>query len=280
MPKRNKKNSKATKLLFLATQIEPFLNLSSTAQFVKDLVSEVNVTQEYEIRVIMPKFGLINERTSSIHEVQRLSGINITVGNEEISLVVKVGSLKPSKIQVYFLDNECLFERKGFFHDEKGNFYTDNHNRITFINKSVLSVLTYLRWNPQIIHAIGWPWALLPMYAKNSYKSSVVLKKAKYIYTHETYSFQETINPIVLQMTKELPIKQPPTLETFYTLAKTHADHTSTLHPPAKSNHEESQHHKDLIENYKTLYQELTQPKEPKTTSAPALQSLEAASPA
>lgn len=278
MPKSNKQKSRETRLLFLTTQIEPFLSLSPISSFVQKLVNEADRIQRYEIRVIMPRFGLINERTKSLHEVQRLSGINVTVDNEEISLVVKVGSLRPSKIQVYFLDNEYLFERKGFFHDEQGNFYTDNHNRIIFINKSVLTVLTYLRWNPQIIHAIGWPWALLPMYAKTSQRSSVALKKAKYIYTHEDFSFQKTLDPKVLEIGKELTTDKPPTLEILYSLAQEHADHTSTLKiPENKSEEEKNQHQEDLIEGYKTLYQELIQPKK-ETTSDQELQSPKAAS--
>ncbi|MEM9738046.1 MAG: glycogen/starch synthase [Bacteroidota bacterium] len=222
---RSSSNKKKVKLLYLTTQVEPFLHISSIAGWVKQLIQAIDETQEYEIRIIMPKFGIINERTNSLHEVQRLSGINIPVRDEDVSLVVKVSTLRPTRVQAYFLDNEYLFQRKGIFEDEHGNFYPDNHDRLIFMNKSVLSVLEYLQWIPKIIHCIGWSWALFPMYAKRVYKKGTLLSKAKYLYMHDDSQFQNNMNPEVFSDVHEK--EKSPTIENFYALAQQYSDYSS-----------------------------------------------------
>ena len=203
------------------------MRISSIADWVKELIQTLDQTQSYEIRIIMPKFGVINERTNSLHEVQRLSGINIPVRYEDISLVVKVGTLQPMRLQVYLLDNEYLFQRKGIFKDEEGNFYHDNHDRIIFMNKAVLAILEYLQWIPKLVHCIGWPWALFPMYAKALYKQGTSLAKAKYLYTHDDTQFQPDISGEIFYDTKQE--QKSPSLEDFYDMARKHADYTSSF---------------------------------------------------
>ncbi len=228
-----------TRILYLTTEVHPFLRISSTADWIKKLITDVDASGEYEVRVIMPKFGPINERKNSMHEVQRLSGINIRVKEEDISLVVKVGSMRPTRVQVYFLDNEYLFHRSGVFHDKNGCYYKDNADRIIFMNKSVLSVLSYLQWIPKIIHCVGWPWSFFPLYARKIYKKHAALTKVRYVYTHQEQYFDPTLGKDIFYKTAKEG--ENPSLSGIYDL------NAPCFHYAARSFSEASFHNKEWM---------------------------------
>jgi starch synthase len=125
------------RILYISSEIDPFLEISEIASLLRKLPQEMQ-ERGMEIRILIPRFGLINERKHRLHEVVRLSGINISIGEEEKPLIIKVASIPSAKLQVYFLDNEDYFQRKTVFTDKTGNFYDDNDERAIFFCKGAL----------------------------------------------------------------------------------------------------------------------------------------------
>ena len=170
------------RILYVAGEILPFLQTSEVASFVRKLPQAMQ-ERGMEIRILVPRFGLINERKNRLHEVVRLSGINIAVGEEEKPLVIKVASIPNAKLQVYFIDNEDYFQRKSVYHDKEDNFYEDNDERAIFFCKGVLETVKKLGWAPDIIHCNDWITSLIPLYTKTTYKNDPIFKSAKTVFT-------------------------------------------------------------------------------------------------
>ena len=166
------------RILYVASEINPFLKTSEVADFVRRL-PQVMQEKGMEIRILVPRFGLINERKNRLHEVVRLSGINISVGEEEKPLIIKVASIPNAKLQVYFIDNEDYFHRKSVFFDKEDNFYEDNDERAIFFCKGVLETVKKLGWAPDIIHCNDWMTSLIPLYVSSTYKNDPIFKNAK-----------------------------------------------------------------------------------------------------
>ncbi|HVB04201.1 MAG TPA: glycogen/starch synthase [Chitinophagaceae bacterium] len=180
------------RILFIVQEMAPYLELTGYAAIVNRLAIRANETG-LEVRVIMPKFGTINERRHRLHEVVRLSGINIIIDNDDYPLIIKVASLPTARLQVYFLDNEDYFKRKFVFNDESGVFYEDNANRAVFFCKGALETVKKFGWPPDIIHCGGWMTALVPMYLKTAYKKEPVFADAKVVYTLDPSRFTEKL---------------------------------------------------------------------------------------
>ncbi|MGK7395188.1 MAG: glycogen/starch synthase [Candidatus Cyclobacteriaceae bacterium M3_2C_046] len=170
------------RILYVASEIDPFLHTSQVAEFVRKLPQAMQ-ERGMEIRILVPRFGLINERKNRLHEVVRLSGINIAVGDEEKPLVIKVASIPNAKLQVYFIDNEDYFHRKSVFFDNENNFYEDNDERAIFFCKGVIETVRKLGWTPDIVHCNDWMTSLIPMYLKTKYKNDPIFKKTKTVFT-------------------------------------------------------------------------------------------------
>jgi len=170
------------RILYVAGEILPFLQTSEVASFVRKLPQAMQ-ERGMEIRILVPRFGLINERKNRLHEVVRLSGINIAVGEEEKPLVIKVASIPNAKLQVYFIDNEDYFQRKSVYHDKEDNFYEDNDERAIFFCKGVLETVKKLGWSPDIIHCNDWISSLIPLYVKTTYKNDPIFQTAKTVFT-------------------------------------------------------------------------------------------------
>ncbi len=171
-----------TKILYVASEINPFLQTSEVADFILQLPQAMQ-EKGMEIRILMPRFGCINERKNRLHEVVRLSGINIPVGDDEKPLIIKVASIPNARLQVYFIDNEDYFKRKYVFTDKEDNFYADNDERSIFFCKGVLETMKKLGWAPDIIHCNDWMTALIPMYLKTTYKDDPIFKNSKSIFS-------------------------------------------------------------------------------------------------
>ncbi|NBA84542.1 glycogen synthase [Emticicia sp. CRIBPO] len=170
------------RILYISSEIDPFLEISEIASLLRKLPQEMQ-ERGMEIRILVPRFGLINERKHRLHEVVRLSGINITIGEEEKPLIIKVASIPTAKLQVYFLDNEDYFQRKTVFTDKKGDFYDDNDERAIFFCKGALETVKKLGWSPDIVHCTDWMTALIPLYLKTTYKNDPIFKNTKSIFT-------------------------------------------------------------------------------------------------
>src|SRR3954453_15692321 len=180
------------RILFIANEMSPYLELTEFAEIVNKLAIKSN-DAGLEVRCIMPRFGTINERRHRLHEVVRLSGINVSVDNNDYLLQIKELSLPNARLQVYFLDNEDFFKRKFVFNDEDEKWYDDNDLRTVFFCKGALETVKKFGWPPDIIHCSGWMTSLIPMYLKTVYKKEPVFTNSKVIYTLGPTTFKEKL---------------------------------------------------------------------------------------
>jgi starch synthase len=178
------------RILFIANEMSPYLEETEFAETVNKLAIKAN-DSGMEIRCIMPRFGLINERRHRLHEVVRLSGINVSIDGDDYPLVIKVASLPNARLQIYFLDNEDLFKRKSLFHDENEKWFDDNGLRTVLFCKGALETVKKFGWPPDVIHCSGWMTSLIPMYIKTAYKKEPVFSNCKVIYTIGQSTFKE-----------------------------------------------------------------------------------------
>jgi len=170
------------RILIITQEMKPYVMLSDMARIANQL--PIHLQKEgMEIRVLMPRFGNINERRHRLHEVVRLSGMNIIIDNDDYPLIIKVASLPGARLQVYFLDNEDFFKRKFDFRDENKNFYDDNADRMIFFCKGALETVKKWGWPPDIIHCFGWMTSLVPLYIRTVYKREPVFHNARLIYS-------------------------------------------------------------------------------------------------
>jgi starch synthase len=181
------------RILFIANEMSPYLELTEFAEIVNKLAIKSN-DAGLEVRCIMPRFGTINERRHRLHEVVRLSGINVSVDNDDYPLQIKVASLPNARLQVYFLDNEDFFKRKFVFNDEEEKWYDDNDLRTIFFCKGALETVKKFGWPPDIIHCSGWMTGLIPLYLKTVYKKEPVFAHSKVIYTLGSDTFPEKLS--------------------------------------------------------------------------------------
>src|SRR4051812_2415836 len=170
------------RILFIAIEMSPYLELTEFAEMINKLAITCN-NNGYEVRCIMPRFGVINERRHRLHEVVRLSGINVSVDNDDYPLQIKVASLPTARLQVYFLDNEDFFKRKHAFTDDNDEWYEDNGLRTIFFCKGALETVKKFGWPPDVIHCSGWMTGLIPMFIKVAYKKEPVFSNCKVIFT-------------------------------------------------------------------------------------------------
>ncbi len=178
------------RVLFISSEMTPFLKVSSVGELARMLPQAIQ-EKDNEIRVLMPRYGCINERRNRLHEVVRLSGINITIDDNDNPLTIKVASLPEAKMQVYFLDNEDYFHRKFVYTDENNTFYCDNDERTIFFCKGAIETVKKLGWQPDIIHCQGWMTSLIPLYLKTLYKDEPVFRLAKVVYSVFENQFDE-----------------------------------------------------------------------------------------
>lgn len=187
------------RILFIANEMSPYVELTEFSEIVNKLAIKANDTN-FEVRCIMPRFGTINERRHRLHEVVRLSGINITIENDDYPLQIKVASLPNARLQVYFLDNEDMFRRKYIFHDENEKWYSDNGIRSIFFCKGALETVKKFGWPPDIIHCSGWMTSLIPLFIKTAYKKEPVFSNSKVLFTIGQNTFKEKLSSDFLKL--------------------------------------------------------------------------------
>jgi len=170
------------KILYAAAEISPFARMTGNADMLRFLPASLQ-DKGFEIRILLPKYGSIHDRRNRLHEVIRLSGIEVEVGENVESMRIKVASIPNAKLQVYFLDNDTYFKRKGMFKDPKTEeFYPDNLERLVFYNKGVLETVMKLNWKPDIIHCHDWAAGFIPVYLRSLYKNEPLFADTKVIY--------------------------------------------------------------------------------------------------
>ena len=182
------------RVLIIANELSPYTEFTDFAQILNKLAIKT-FDSGIEVRVIMPRFGVINERRHRLHEVVRLSGINVIIDKDDYPLIIKVASLPNARLQVYFMDNEDYFKRKAVFRDDQDNFFDDNAERMIFFCKSALETVKKFGWPPHVIHCHGWMTSLVPLYLKTTYKKEPVFGYSKIIYTAQANQFKEKLNP-------------------------------------------------------------------------------------
>jgi len=193
------------KILYVSSEISPFLKTSEVAAYIRKLPESMQ-EKGMEIRIMVPRFGIINERKNRLHEVVRLSGINIAVGEEEKPLTIKVASIPNAKLQVYFIDNEDYFQRKFVFTDRQEKFFKDNDERAVFFCKGVIETVKKLGWSPDIVHCNDWMTSLIPLYLKTTYKDDPVFKDSKTVFTLYDTEFEHKFDQDLLQKVKMMDI--------------------------------------------------------------------------
>jgi len=181
------------KVLFISQEIYPYLPESEMASIVRHLPQQIQ-EDDTDIRIFMPRYGVVNERRHQLHEVIRLSRMNLIVDDFDHQLIIKVASIQQARMQVYFIDNEDYFPKKRYFHDENGKFFDNNDERMIFFCKGVIETVRKLGWAPDVIHCHGWISSLVPLYIKKLYKEDPLLRNSKVVYSVYNTGFTGKLN--------------------------------------------------------------------------------------
>ncbi len=181
------------RVLFVTQEMNPYTALTEISGIVKKL-APLTQNKGMEVRVLMPKYGSINERRHRLHEVVRLSGMNIIVDDDDYPLIIKVASLPGSRLQVYFLDNEEFFKRKFVFNDAEEKPFEDNQERMVFFCKGVIETVRKFGWPPDIIHCHGWMTSLIPYYLKKVYANEPIFENSNVVYSAYQNEYEKTFN--------------------------------------------------------------------------------------
>ncbi len=169
------------RLLLITQEMEPYTEGNDISALVGSLPKFLQ-DNGYELRILMPRYGVVNERRHRLHEVVRLSGMNIIVDDDDYPLLIKVASLPNSRLQVYFLDNEEFFKRKFVFEDENGQPYEDNAERMSFFCKGAIETVKKFGWSPDIVLCAGWMTSLIPLYLRTAYKTEPIFVNSEVVY--------------------------------------------------------------------------------------------------
>ncbi len=181
------------KVLFISQEISPFLPSSTISSIARKLPQGIQESGK-EIRAFMPRFGCINERRHQLHEVIRLSGMNLIIDDIDHPLIIKVASVPQAKIQVYFIDNDDFFKRKATVRNSDGEEFEDNDERSMFFSRGVLETVKKLGWKPDIIHCHGWMSAFAVLYIKKLYADDPHFSDVKVVYSVYDKDFNKNLN--------------------------------------------------------------------------------------
>ena len=171
---------KNKRVLIISSEVVPYLPQTEQAVNSFNLPKEINENGG-QTRIFMPRYGVINERRHQLHEVIRLSGMNLVINDLDMPLIIKVASIPKERMQVYFIDNEEYFKRRSLLHNDKGKLHSDNDERMIFFTKGVIETVKKLNWSPDIIHLHGWFTALFPLYLNTYYKDEPIFSESKIV---------------------------------------------------------------------------------------------------
>ncbi len=177
------------RVLFINQEMLPYIEESEIAKIGRNLPQGIQQKGK-EIRTFMPRFGCINERRNQLHEVIRLSGMNLIIDDNDHPLIIKVASIQAARMQVYFIDNEDYFQRKFGLKDKAGKFFEDNDERAIFYCRGVLETVKKLGWAPDIIHCHGWINAFVPLYIKKVFNEDPIFANSKVIFSMYNTGFE------------------------------------------------------------------------------------------
>ena len=221
---------KDKRVLYVSSEVIPYLPETEISSMSFEAPKMVN-NNGGQIRIFMPRYGNINERRHQLHEVIRLSGMNLVINDLDMPLIIKVASIPKERMQVYFIDNEDYFKRKATFADEEGNFFNDNDERAIFFAKGVIETVKKLNWSPDIIHVHGWLASFLPLYLRNYYGNEPLFENSKIVTSVYNQGFNGTLNSEVSNKIKfdaiddeALTPLQDPTFENVMKIAINNSD--------------------------------------------------------
>lgn len=170
----------SSKILYVCQEIAPYLSETENSLLCRTL-SQAMQERGNEIRTFMPRYGCINERRHQLHEVIRLSGMNLIIDDNDHQLIIKVASVPSARVQIYFIDNDDYFSRKFVLRDEEDNFFADNDERALFFARGVLETVKKLRWEPTVVHCHGWFSAMVPVYLKHVFADDPIFRNVKIV---------------------------------------------------------------------------------------------------
>lgn len=189
---------KDKRVLYVSSEVIPYLPETEISSMSFEAPRAVN-SKEGQIRIFMPRYGNINERRHQLHEVIRLSGMNLVINDLDMPLIIKVASIPKERMQVYFIENDDYFKRKATYADEDGAFYEDNDERAIFFAKGVIETVKKLNWSPDIIHVHGWLASFLPLYLRNYYGNEPLFENSKIVTSVYNHGFDGTLDKDIIQ---------------------------------------------------------------------------------
>ncbi len=181
------------KILYVCQEVAPYLTETPQATLSRSLLQAMQ-ERGNEIRTFMPRYGVINERRNQLHEVIRLSGMNLIIDDNDHQLIIKVASIPAARVQVYFIDNDDYFSRKAILHDEEGKEFEDNDERAIFFARGVLETVKKLRWEPSIVHCHGWFSALVSAYLRTTFADDPIFKGVKIVASIGDEGFEQPLD--------------------------------------------------------------------------------------
>lgn len=186
------------KILYVCEEMMPYVSETEISKICRQL-PQLAQENGCDIRTFMPRFGTINERRNQLHEVIRLSGMNIVINDTDHQLIIKVASIPNARVQVYFIDNEDFFQRKAMLYDDEGVKFEDNDERAIFFTRGVIETVSKLRWSPEIIHCHEWFTAFMPAYIKHKCSDDPLFSSAKIILSIYNNSFDGTLDEKLIE---------------------------------------------------------------------------------
>lgn len=256
------------KILYVSHEITPYLPDTHMSTICRNLPQQIQESGK-EIRTFMPRFGCINERRNQLHEVIRLSGMNLIINDTDHPLIIKVASIQSARMQVYFIENEDYFQRKFMFSDKNEKFFNDNDERSVFFNRGVIETVKKLGWAPNIIHIHGWMSALTALYIKTAFKDNPLFYDSKVIISLYNDGFADPfskefhlkIKTPDLDVAELADIKKSPDYVTLMKTCLKHVDGVvfseDNVHPELVKFVKDNKipHIRHINENYTELYQ-------------------------
>lgn len=228
------------RILYVCQEVAPYLPDSDMSLLCRTLSQNMQ-ERGNQIRTFMPRYGVINERRNQLHEVIRLSGMNLIIDNNDHQLIIKVGSIPSARVQVYFIDNDDYFQRKAVLRDEDGTYFADNDERAIFFARGVIETVKKLRWSPSIIHTHGWFASLISIYLNKAALEDPLFKDMKIVVSVYDDGFEGEMDPGFRSKIEQKGIKgedldllTPATYENLMKFVISHADGVifETENPP------------------------------------------------
>ena len=264
------------KILYVCQEIMPYLPESELSGLSRRLAQAMQ-ERGNEIRTFMPRYGCINERRNQLHEVIRLSGMNLIIDDNDHQLIIKVASIPSARIQIYFIDNDDYFARKAVLLDADGKAFADNDERAIFFARGVLETVRKLNWAPTVVHCMGWMSAVVPIYLKKVFNDDPLFRDVKIVVTLADDRFDEPLDAQFAEKIanegvkdEKLSILSTPSYETLYRFVIDYADGITVASPKASPELVEyarqsgkpvleyrEPDEEDFFDNYNRFYEEL-----------------------